>query len=76
MFPSGASVTLAYGSRSFDGETGTAIRAVFRRASPDLAADHRAVCGGTRAIIGLRYVFSALPILIGSFLIYVWLDIN
>jgi hypothetical protein len=76
VFPSGASVTLACGSRFFNGETGTAIRAVFRRASPDLAADHRAVCGGTRAIIALRHVFSALLIVIGSFLIYVWLDIN
>jgi hypothetical protein len=32
--------------------------------------------GTTHAIIALRHVFSALLIVMGSFLIYVWLDIN
>jgi hypothetical protein len=32
--------------------------------------------GRTRATVAMRYIFSLILIVIGVFLIYVWLDIN
>src|SRR5208282_5679942 len=35
-----------------------------------------ALLGRTRATVAMRYIFSLILIVIGAFLIYVWLDIN